>query len=91
VSADQLTVNAYPNPFTDRVRFVIRSKVSGQGSLEIYNMLGQKIETVYNGTVVAERSQIVEYKTSTKLNGGLIYIFRVGSKQATGKLLKIEQ
>jgi hypothetical protein len=91
VSAEQLTVNAYPNPFTDRVRFVIRSKVAGQGSLEIYNMLGQKIETVYNGTIVAERSQIVEYKTSTKLNGGLIYIFRVGGKQATGKLLKIEQ
>jgi hypothetical protein len=54
-------------------------------------MLGQKIETVYNGTIVAERSQVVEYKTSTKLNGGLIYIFRVGGKQATGKVLKIEQ
>ena len=91
VSAEQLTVNAYPNPFTDRVRFVVRSKVSGQGSLEIYNMLGQKIETVYNGNIVAERSQTVEYRTSTKLNGGLIYIFRVGDKQATGKLLKIEQ
>jgi hypothetical protein len=91
VSAEQLTVNAYPNPFTDRVRFVVRSKVSGQGSLEIYNMLGQKIETVYNGNIVAERSQTIEYRTSTKLNGGLIYIFRVGDKQATGKLLKIEQ
>ena len=91
VSADQLTVNAYPNPFTDQVRFVIRSRVSGQGSLEIYNMLGQRIETVYNGNIVADRSQIVEYRTSTRLNGGLIYIFRVGGKQATGKLLKIEQ
>ena len=70
---------------------MIQSKVSGQGSLEIYNMLGQKIETVYRGTIVAERSQVVEYKTTTKLNGGLIYIFRVGGKQVTGKLLKIEQ
>jgi hypothetical protein len=91
VAADQLAVSAYPNPFTERVRFVIRSKVAGQGSLEIYNMLGQKIETVYKGNIVAERSQVVEYKTSTKLNGGLIYIFRVGGKQVTGKLLKIEQ
>jgi hypothetical protein len=31
---------AYPNPYTDKVNFVIDSKVSGTGSLQVYNMLG---------------------------------------------------
>ena len=85
-----LEVTAYPNPFSDKVRFVIQSKVSGQGSLEVYNMLGQKIQTVYKGTLLAGRSQIVEYNAPRSFNGGMIYIFRVGGKQVTGKLLNIE-
>jgi len=86
-----LNVSAYPNPFTDKVTFVIRSQVTGQGSLEIYNMLGQRIQTVYNGTIVANRAHTVEYKVSSKnLNGGLIYIFKQGGQQVTGKLLNLE-
>jgi hypothetical protein len=90
LSVSGLTVNAYPNPFKDHVRFVISSRISGQGSLEIYNMLGQRIQTVYNGNIVADRSQVVEYKVSQAIHGGLIYIFKQGGKQVTGKLLNIE-
>jgi hypothetical protein len=85
-----LTVAAYPNPFTDKVSFVIKSKVSGPASLEVYNMLGQKIQTVYTGTIVADRSQIIEYRVSKGFNGGLIYIFKQSGRQVTGKLLNIE-
>jgi hypothetical protein len=88
---DALKVTAYPNPFKDQVRFVINSRTSGQGSLEIYNMLGQKIQTVYNGTIVAGRAQTVEYKVSQSFNGGLIYVFKLGGRQATGKLMSIEK
>ena len=31
-------VSAYPNPYTDKVRFTIKSTVSGQGSLDVFNM-----------------------------------------------------
>jgi hypothetical protein len=90
VAANGLTVSAYPNPFRDRVSFVINSEVSGQATLEVYNMLGQRMQTVYNGNVVANRSQLVEYRVSQAFNGGLIYIFKQGGKQVTGKLLNIE-
>ena len=69
---------------------MINSQVSGQGSLQVYNMLGQRVATVYNGTIVAGRSQIVEYNAPRSFNGGMIYIFRVGGKQVTGKLMNIE-
>jgi hypothetical protein len=88
--ATSLKVSAYPNPFKDKISFVINSQVSGQGSLQVYNMLGQKVATVYNGTIVAGRSQIVEYNAPRSFNGGMIYIFRVGGKQVTGKLINVE-
>jgi hypothetical protein len=46
---DQPTVKAYPNPFSDRIKFAINSPASGNGSLEVYNIMGQKVKTVYQG------------------------------------------
>ena len=86
----ELTVSAYPNPFRDNVSFVINSRVSGQATLEVYNMLGQRMQTVYNGNIVAGRAQQIQYTAPKTLNGGLIYIFKQGGKQVTGKVLNIE-
>ena len=86
---DQLNVSAYPNPFKDKVTFVIESPVSGQATLEVYNIMGQKLQTVFHGYITAERSQVVEYKSPTASNSTLIYKLRVGTKQVTGKLINI--
>jgi hypothetical protein len=48
-SISTTTVKAYPNPFSDRVKFMVTSTVAGNGNLEIYNMMGQKVKTVYQG------------------------------------------
>jgi hypothetical protein len=41
-----LKVNSFPNPYTDKVRFTLSSTVEGNGSLELYNMLGQKVKNI---------------------------------------------
>lgn len=87
-SVTQLKVAAYPNPFVDVVRFTIQSDVSGQARLDILNMMGQKIATVYSGFIVANQSKQVEYRSATKVQQNLIYIFTIGGKQVTGKLLE---
>jgi hypothetical protein len=89
-SVQTLTVNAFPNPFRNRVNFVIASPVSGKASLEVYNMFGQKVKTVYQGYITAGRSQVVEYRAPEIINQSLIYIFRVGDKKVTGKLINLE-
>ena len=86
----KLNVSAYPNPYNDNVRFVIQSPVSGQGSLEVYNLLGQKLQTVYQGFIFAGRGQVVEYKVPVFNRTNLIYILKVGGQQVTGKLLRLE-
>ena len=84
----QLKVAAYPNPFVDVVRFTIQSDVSGQARLDIVNMMGQKVATVYSGFIVANQSKQVEYRSAIRVQENLIYIFTIGGKRVTGKLLQ---
>ena len=86
-----LKVSTFPNPFRDRVRFVIESPVSGQATLELYNMLGQKMRMIYRGNVSAGVSQVVEYDVPMVNQGNLLYILRVNDKQVDGKLFHIKQ
>jgi hypothetical protein len=88
-STDYLKVTAYPNPFKSTVKFTLQSTVSGQAQLEVYNTMGQRISIAYNGYLQANRGQVVEYK-APRLGSNLIYILRVGGKQVTGKLLRLE-
>jgi hypothetical protein len=57
ITASRLSVSAYPNPFRDNVNFVIASPESGKAVLEVYNLFGQKLQTVYEGFIYAGRSQ----------------------------------
>jgi hypothetical protein len=88
-SFTQLKVTAYPNPFVDVVRFTIVSDVSGQAKLDIVNMVGQKVATIYSGHIDANRSQQIEYRTNTRVQENLIYIFTIGGKQVTGKIMRL--
>jgi hypothetical protein len=88
-TASGLQVSAYPNPFNDVVKFTIQTKVSGQAQLVVYNTLGQRVKTIYNGYIQANKSQVIEYKTPSPSQGSLFYTFTIGGKQVTGKLLKL--
>ena len=84
---NKLNVSSAPNPFTNRVRFTLQSNISGQGSLEIFNALGQKIATVYQGSIEAGKPLNKEYVAPRSLRSNLIYVFRVGDQKTSGKLL----
>jgi hypothetical protein len=83
------TVKAYPNPFSDKVIFEVSSAQSGNGSLEIVNMLGQKVKTVYQG--FSAGSQTFELSLPVNQISHLVYVLRIGNKKMTGKLLQINQ
>lgn len=87
---EQTKVVAYPNPFSDRIKFIVTSAVSGKGSLEVYNMLGQKVKSVYQGQIVAG-SQNFELSLPSAQRSNLIYVLRVGDKRITGKLLHLNR
>ncbi|MFC0776440.1 hypothetical protein, partial [Terrimonas alba] len=83
-------VNAVPNPYTDKIRFDLVSGVSGYGSLELYNVLGQKIGVVYQGYIQAGRPLYREYSVSKGSSSTMIYVFKVGDQKVTGRLIGIK-
>jgi hypothetical protein len=85
-----INVLATPNPYLDVIKFTITSSVSGQGSLEVYNVLGQKVKTVFKGFVFAGSSQTVDYIVPPMSRQSFIYIFKVGTQKVTGKVIHIK-
>jgi len=88
---NNLSVAAYPNPFNDRVRFTIKSVAAGQGSLEVFNTLGQKVKTIYQGYLNAGSEQVVEYRVPAAHRQNLIYVLTLNGKRVTGKLLNAKE
>ena len=90
ITGGQTTVKAYPNPFNDQVKFVVNSAQAGSGTLDLYNMMGQKVKTVYHGFVPAGVNNF-DLNLPGQNNSTLIYRFSMGTKQITGKLLQIKR
>jgi hypothetical protein len=89
-TANAVEVMARPNPFSDVIRFTIKASSSGHGTLEVFNMVGQKIKTVYEG-FVQTGEQTIEYRVPVSGRQNLIYVFTLNGKQQTGKLLNLRQ
>ena len=87
---ETLSVHAYPNPFTNKVQFSILSPVSGMASLDVYNIVGQKLHTVYNGYLFAGTKQVVDYNVPSSFKGALIYTLKVGDQHVDGKVLQVK-
>jgi len=90
ITESQTTVKAYPNPFSDRIKFVVTSPVAGRGNLEVYNMMGQKVKTIYQGFINAG-TQTFELSLPKQQIANLVYVLRIGDKKMSGKILQINQ
>ena len=80
------TVTAYPNPFSDNISFEVDAKQSGKAMLEVYSVTGQKLKTVYNGSLNAGRQRFT-LTVPIHQRSVLFYVFIMGDQKLTGKLL----
>jgi hypothetical protein len=90
ISPLKIRIKAIPNPFADRVRFAVTNERAGNGTLDVFNMQGQKIKTVYSGYVPAGTSYY-DLEVVGQSSGQLIYILRIGSEKLSGKLLQVNK
>ena len=90
-AATKLAVSAYPNPFTDRIRFTIQSPKAGRATLEVYNLLGQKVGVPFEGQLNAGETRNVEYTAPVNHRSSLIYMLRMHGEQISGKLMGTRQ
>ena len=71
----------YPNPFNPTTVIKFGLKVDSKVSLKIYNILGQEVATLINGTMNAG-FQTVEFKASYLSSG--VYLYRIEAVGADG-------
>ncbi|MBU4485395.1 MAG: T9SS type A sorting domain-containing protein, partial [Candidatus Delongbacteria bacterium] len=67
----------YPNPFNPLTTIVYGLPEQAEVTIEIYNMLGQKVETLINGDLKQAGYHKVEWNTQ-QLSGG-IYFYRINA------------
>jgi hypothetical protein len=90
-SLQSLIISASPNPFTDRIRFTIRAPKAGRATLEVYNMLGQKVGVAFEGQLNDNETRTVEFNAPANHRSSLIYTLRMNGEQISGKLMSIKQ
>ena len=81
-------LKVFPNPFTDNIYFDLQIKTDSRVSLEIFDMTGAKLATIFNDVVVAFDRYQLEYTPENVEDGILFYRLIVDGKvMFNGKLI----
>ena len=80
-------VSVYPNPFSDRVFFEFDFNTDGNALLEIYDIKGSKISTLYNNRVESGVKYRIEYSPENVVPGMLLYRLVKDGRVFQGKLI----
>jgi len=84
-------VTAYPNPFYSNSTIEFSIPVATQVTLEIYNLSGVKLTTLFEGYVEANISHSVKFNVSTVQTSNVyIYVIKAGEKVKYGRLVVIK-
>jgi hypothetical protein len=90
LSESAVTVKTVPNPFGSKVRFVINAPQAGNGTLEIFNTMGQKVKTVYQGYINAG-TNFFDLTLPSRRSAELVYVLRMGDASVTGRMIQANE
>jgi len=82
---DFIMLGNYPNPFNASTIIKLQLLEAGKVRVEVFNLLGQKIETIFDGTMAAGQNEVI-WDNKTAASG--IYFYRIssGDRVATQKM-----
>ena len=72
---------AYPNPFRTRTQFDLRVKKSQRVSVEVYNLLGQRVRTLFEGRLRADDKRTFTFEAGSLPSG--LYLYRIEGETFT--------
>ena len=80
----------YPNPFNPATTFQFALKSSGQIDLSIYNSLGQKVCTLFNGVITGGIVYSFPFDAKDLASGTYFYILRANGTNEVRKFLLLK-
>jgi hypothetical protein len=85
----RFSIKTYPNPFRNEVNLALTVNKPGTGIVEIYDIMGVKVKTVYQGSF---KEGIHQYRIQLPAgNNQYIYIVRIEGEKLSGNLLRISE
>ncbi len=81
------TFDVYPNPFNDRVYFDLQWPADAATRLDILDITGATLKTVFEGKITRGQLMRLEYVPQELVTKMILYRLAVGEKVFTGKLL----
>ena len=82
-----VSVKAYPNPFTEKVKIEFRSTIDSRATLEIYNIAGARLEILFDKEIKGGELNEVNYLPHLVSSQVVIYHLTIGDKTQVGKLI----
>ncbi|GEM_PF-1602951 len=86
-SGENLVINAYPNPFSDFAIIEFELRESARVTLEIYNIVGERVAVLFDGNVEAFTPKSVKFEATSFNNGIYFYRLNAGNYTSFNKLI----
>jgi hypothetical protein len=80
----------YPNPFTTKTSIQFTAAESGNAVVELYNISGAKIRTLFSGNVIQGQVYNVIAGDAQLPKGIYVYLISNGKQKHTGRIIKLE-
>ncbi|MEK7249174.1 MAG: T9SS type A sorting domain-containing protein, partial [Bacteroidota bacterium] len=80
----------YPNPFNPETNIKFSVEQTGRTTLEIYNLLGQKVATLFDDVVEAGYYQTVKFDGANLASGMYLYRLQSGKKSDLKKFILLK-
>ena len=80
----------YPNPFTTKTNIQFTAAENGNAVVELYNIAGSKVRTLFSGNVVEEQVYNVSVGDALLPKGFYVYKISNGKQKHTGRIIKLE-
>jgi hypothetical protein len=87
VQTNEAVVKNYPNPFSAKTNIVFTLPQNDKVRLEVYDLSGKLIQTLFNGDVSGEQEYKVEFDGSALTDGIYIYKMTTNDGVITGKMI----
>jgi predicted glutamine amidotransferase len=84
---EHANLKVYPNPFSDRLRFEFDSPESVNARIDLYDMTGRLVKTIFEQPVEGGVRYEAEFRPETIISGIYIYRMVIGEAVYNGKVV----